>query len=1272
MFGDDFLATLSTKLGFRADSASSTPAVVNSKNEMVPKTTTKASITPTPPAPNDLVSKIAKAAGLQNAPVPAPLKPVPAPSAEDVAKAKDSLRQTAQDFPRSVVRFTGSAGAGSIDLLNSISKAFGNVSPYPDMPKEISMPQDAVSRFFVGSEPIKTYQTEFKEQTEKAKSQNLPNYLTTPLAVLSTVGEIAGDLLGFLPEGEARNLLGKESKALITGITAETDAASIASKLKGSNISPDIAEKYSQQLAGTTTEKETAKVMKEVAAEQIQKTTEDAAGRLAQLKEEGQTRILTADELNEQDFLKKNANKPAELFLGYRTKESADAMKTEQGFPTDAMKPESPETVAAANHTIERNDLGEVSKVTDSEGKTIYDASAKEAEPVFGAADDLPATPKKISAYDNFRNKVSNKWTKIVENFQNNKNRIEKLVNSPEAKVTEASDPALAHTLYSGRLDTRMRAVQDELKATVTDTVKAAKDSKVSYQSFKDDVNDYLHSQHAPERNAQLGEGAAGITDEEAAKMQADLQAKPHFAQIKELSDKLLEMNKKTLDTLYAGGAAHGVIDKETYDLLRNTYKNHVPLNRIFEGEQNIGDVLTGKGFDVRGSGLKRAKGSAREVADIYTNVTSSLASAVQRVEKNLVDNATYEFIKANEDMGFGHVLNRPPSSSADPSVLQLRVHGKDKYVKFADQALADQFKAVGNERLPTLLKWVESFTRFYSGVATRFNPEFVLSNKFRDLQEAMVYAGSEGKLNAGSSVKVLAREAKLQNEKAILDHMRGIDSEGARAYQEMLDNGGATGGMALSTRKQIETTLEDIEKLAQSRPRQAMQATLGKIDQANEIFENSTRLSIYREARAQGLSEKAAASLAKESTVNFNRKGKWGSVINSLYMFSNASLQGSAKMIKAMRNPKVLAATATTVGTAVFLSNKHNDSVDPDWRDKVNKFDRASNMVIVLQGGDGKKFKYLTVPVSYALKPFKVAFDGAYDLASGTKDTSAKNVLESTVASVINGYNPVGGTDLGSALTPTFADVPREIGVNKKWTGSKIRPDADADLPDSRQYFDSLKDTPLGRMSIALTKTLSDHHIAEWSPANMAYAIEQYAGGTGAFGGKVYNTVINSVEGKPTPPSDVPFVSRFYKSVDGNELESRQDQASGDSATIKDIRSEGAKESFDKKQDLKSVIQNIKNGKTPQERKKTFNDFISAHPDQAKDLISEAQKEGKSFKQTQIESLQIKNGERAKFIFEKMNSIKDKEKKKKFFDELVTSGVLTPEVIKQIGSLKK
>jgi hypothetical protein len=82
------------------------------------------------------------------------------------------------------------------------------------------------------------------------------------------------------------------------------------------------------------------------------------------------------------------------------------------------------------------------------------------------------------------------------------------------------------------------------------------------------------------------------------------------------------------------------------------------------------------------------------------------------------------------------------------------------------------------------------------------------------------------------------------------------------------------------------------------------MLRSVGKfISDANEMVESAVRLSAFIELQKEGISEKKAAEAAKNLTVDFNRKGDLGSLLNSLYLFANAGIQGSYRIFSAAKN---------------------------------------------------------------------------------------------------------------------------------------------------------------------------------------------------------------------------------------------------------------------------------------------------------------------------------------------------------------------------------
>src|SRR3990167_11163260 len=112
-------------------------------------------------------------------------------------------------------------------------------------------------------------------------------------------------------------------------------------------------------------------------------------------------------------------------------------------------------------------------------------------------------------------------------------------------------------------------------------------------------------------------------------------------------------------------------------------------------------------------------------------------------------------------------------------------------------------------------MRAVSTFTRYYSGLATRFNPEFAAPNKIRDVQEMMTYLAAQKDMGVKGVLKSLVGDP--ASIKAVTDGLRGADTPGARIYHEMKAAGGTTGGLGLSTRAQTELNIDKIFATASS-----------------------------------------------------------------------------------------------------------------------------------------------------------------------------------------------------------------------------------------------------------------------------------------------------------------------------------------------------------------------------------------------------------------------------------------------------------------------
>ena len=77
-------------------------------------------------------------------------------------------------------------------------------------------------------------------------------------------------------------------------------------------------------------------------------------------------------------------------------------------------------------------------------------------------------------------------------------------------------------------------------------------------------------------------------------------------------------------------------------------------------------------------------------------------------------------------------------------------------------------------------------------------------------------------------------------------------------------------------------------------------------VENYNSVIENGIRVATYKTLRERGFTRERAGQAARNVTVNFSKGGEQKVLMNSLYLFYNASIQGSfALMTAATRSKK-------------------------------------------------------------------------------------------------------------------------------------------------------------------------------------------------------------------------------------------------------------------------------------------------------------------------------------------------------------------------------
>ncbi|MCK5219934.1 hypothetical protein KAR10_10430, partial [bacterium] len=405
-----------------------------------------------------------------------------------------------------------------------------------------------------------------------------------------------------------------------------------------------------------------------------------------------------------------------------------------------------------------------------------------------------------------------------------------------------------------------------------------------------------------------------------------------------------------------------------------------------------------------------------------------------------------------------------------DPNEVYVKIDGVRHLIQVprgneSMQRWMDAIKRVPTELGP-VLKASRKLNKFLAQLNTSLSPEFLLTNFPRDLQTAMIHLENldQAKLR-GAIIKDIPKTIK-----GIYVAETGKDAgEIGQWYEEFSKYGGKISWMqgyedVQELAKNLET---DLAYAKGKHPRKAQfKKVLSYVEAMNVAVENGVRLATYRQLVTVGMSKRHAARAVANLTVDFTRHGVAGPVINSLWMFANAGIQGNVRMAKAIaRSPKVqkivggifsLGFMSSFLGALVGGDDEDGDS----YYDKLKKSNPAlfeRNMVFMLPGTEGK---HIRIPMPYGYNMFFVAGNEAAN-AIRSDEYSAIDGMGRIMSTVLNTLNPIGGATMLQTLSPTFADPLVQAEANETWFGSDLMPGqpgfGQMPKPDSERYWDSV-----------------------------------------------------------------------------------------------------------------------------------------------------------------------------------------------------------------------
>jgi hypothetical protein len=740
--------------------------------------------------------------------------------------------------------------------------------------------------------------------------------------------------------------------------------------------------------------------------------------------------------------------------------------------------------------------------------------------------------------------------------------------------VVDASDIYMTEELYHGRAGA---AVDDRAKRLYKPVFDAMRTLGVSEK----DLDDYLTARHAPERNAfvrSINEDpskGAGITDREAADiMQRLAPQKAKLDKVAKLVDDIVADTNKTR-------SGNGLTPDYSKLNSKTNFKHYVPL-KGFADEDVFDDkgveslrARTGQGFKIRGKEDRSIMGRQSRAANVLGNVILQNEESVIRAEKNKVGQALLKLIRDNPQQAgrFAKILEVAPveprivngkvklvSSGTyrnRDDVMVVKEGGNEVAVEIYDARIAKALTGatgLGPENSSILLDAMLKLNRYLAQVNTTLNPEFVISNFARDLQTANINIKQ-------FDVKGLGRKIITDVPSALAGARAGIrdgrtDTKWAKAYDDFRKAGGTSEFLGLRDLegkiKQINDEVMGNKGPLVARPFKTM---LKFIEDYNSVAENGIRLSTFQALRDMGVSDAKAAQVAKNLTVNFNKGGENRVFMNAMYLFYNASIQGSMAMANAITRSKRVRKYVAGIVVAGFMQDVINamiSGMDDDEKkiyDKVPDYVLERNYVMMDPFGFTER-GYYAFPMPYGFNAFFNMGRNLSRVSRGQGDPM--QTAGSIVMGFADAFNPIGGTQtFFNFVAPTILDPLVDLYSNRDFAGRPISPEQGGFGPPSpnSQRFWSNTFTPYVDVAQWLNQITGGTSVipgkVDISPNVIGYLMDYTFGAAGAFAERVakfgYSTVPDMLRGdlEEVEMRDIPFARKLYGNVTRrNDLE--------------------------------------------------------------------------------------------------------------------------------------
>jgi hypothetical protein len=713
------------------------------------------------------------------------------------------------------------------------------------------------------------------------------------------------------------------------------------------------------------------------------------------------------------------------------------------------------------------------------------------------------------------------------------------------------------------------------------------------------------------------------------------------------------DYSKKLLD--YSVDA--GLISGDLATALKIRYPDYVPLNRVFNELERTGYAGTKAIASLsKQTIVQKIIGSEREIENPLTSLLQKTNEAFKQGEKNKA---------ARILAGYKDLPNNPfqLKELAEGEHAQHTISFLDNGVKRTFETtpeIATAAKSLNVQHLNILGQIFAAPVRIARIGITGINLPFLAANIAKDQVTAVI--------NSKNALKT-----SIANPAVFMQALFEAVGHG-KVYQEM-GRQGVLGTSFDISRNQPELTLAKIRsgrnpitKIAYTvrHPGELLRAVENIVNRGEEMTRAQQYIGTKQAALKKGMSEEAAtieaSRASRENTVNFARRGEWGTVLNSSFLYINANIQGTRTFVRNFHERPIQTAgkmalvvfAPVAIATAWNLSDEKRKKAYMD----IDEATKQNNIVIIppnpVYHKDTNTWDIIKIPLSQEINNIAGMARRPIEAAAGLDPMVASDIVKA-----------VGGTlspiSSPSALIPQALKPTIEAAANKSFfTG---RPQVPYSMEKLSPQLQAKPYTAGTARKIGEILKVSPIKAEEWIRGTFGGVGSQVLHASDVALAKLNIIPKDQIHGQSVAKA---ILARFAEARGGHLEDAANDK-------LKKIIQLQADENFRLKQEAEILYKEFKTipNNEAQVKAKELKKVNLPLYNKLKDMATD-EKLGLDYNDRLMMQLQVRNGQRAEFIWQNLKAFDTGEKKNAYIKELRKKKIISDEVFKQLKSKAK